>query len=320
MRESEINELAQAVARELGITPAGSADAKVHEPLDSAWRMPVVSDRGVVVGSSVGVSGADVESTDRVSVRGGGGGDARVADFVDHTLLKAEATRGQIETLCREAIEYQFAAVCVNGSWVRLCSEMLSGSKVKIAAVAGFPLGATTTGSKVSEARELVQHGADEIDMVAAIGRIIDNDWDFVEDDIAAVVEAAQGRTVKVILETAALEPLQIVKAAALSKEAGAHFVKTSTGFHPAGGATPEAVALLRLAVGDSLGVKAAGGVRDCVTALRVIAAGANRIGTSNGVSFVECLGPGPRSLSELLADPERHESSCRTGECPATY
>ena len=146
-----------------------------------------------------------------------------------------------------------------------------------------------TSVSKAAQAAELVGLGADEIDMVAPIGRIIDGDWDYVEDDIAGVVEAAGGRVVKVILETAALEPTQIVSASAISMEAGAQFVKTSTGFHPAGGATEDAVALMAAAVGDKLGVKAAGGIRDRETALRMIAAGATRIGTSCGVSLVEC-------------------------------
>jgi deoxyribose-phosphate aldolase len=243
-------------------------------------------------------------------------GPARIADYVDHTLLKAEATRAQIEALCDEAAEHRFAAVCVNGSWVPLCRKRLAGSGVKTATVVGFPLGATTTDAKAAEARHLVESGADELDMVAAIGHILDGDWDYVEDDIRAVVDATKARTVKVILESATLEPLQVVQAAAIAKEAGAHFVKTSTGFHPAGGATVEAVALMRLTVGDALGVKAAGGVRDCATALRMIAAGANRLGTSSGVQFVECMGAGPQSLSALLSAPDGHEAVCQTGGC----
>jgi len=182
--------------------------------------------------------------------------------------------------------------------------------------VVGFPLGAMASAAKAFEAKQVVADGTDEIDMVAAISHIIDEDWDHVEDDIRAVVEAANGRTVKVILETAVLQPLTIVKAAAIAKEAGAHFVKTSTGFHPSGGATPEAVALLRLAVGDALGVKAAGGVRDCASALRMIAAGANRLGTSSGVKLVDCLGAGPARLDDLLAAPEKHEQVCKSGSC----
>jgi len=238
----------------------------------------------------------------------------RVADFIDHTLLKAEARRSEIDKLCAEARQYRFAAVCVNGCWAAHCAEMLKGSGVKVAVVAGFPLGATTSGAKASEVRQLVADGADEIDMVAAIGHILDEDWDYVEDDIRAVVEAARGRTVKVILETAALTPMLIAKAAAIAKEAGAGFVKTSTGFHPAGGATVEAVALMRAVVGPDLGVKAAGGIRDCATALQMIAAGATRLGTSSGVKLVDCMGNDP--LHALLAEPGKHRENCQTGSC----
>jgi deoxyribose-phosphate aldolase len=153
--------------------------------------------------------------------------------------------------------------------------------------VAGFPHGAATSTNKAEQAEELVRLGADEIDMVAPIGRIIEGEWDYVENDIARVVKAADGRIVKVILETALLSSTRIVQAAAIAMEAGAHFVKTSTGFHPAGGATVQAVELLSAAVGDKLGVKAAGGIRDRETALRMIAAGATRIGTSRGVALV---------------------------------
>ena len=244
----------------------------------------------------------------------------RIAEYVDHTLLKAEAKRADVEKLCAEAAEHRFAAVCVNGSWVKLCADLLDECGVAVAAVAGFPLGAMTSRAKASETNELVELGADEIDMVAPVGRIMDGDWDYVEDDVNAVVSAARGKTVKVILETAALQPLQIVKASAIAMEAGAHYVKTSTGFHPAGGATAEAVALMRLVVGDRLGVKASGGVRDCATALRMIAAGASRIGTSSGVGLVECIGAGPGLLEDLLADPDGHDRVCRSGASPAVY
>ncbi len=234
----------------------------------------------------------------------------RVADFVDHTLLKAEATQAEIEKLCEEAAEHHFAAVCVNGSWVKLCADLLRDTDVDVATVVGFPLGAVTSKAKAFETSDVIADGATEIDMVAAIGRVVTEDWDYVEDDIRAVVAAA-GCTVKVIIESAALEPLQVVKVSAIAMEAGAHYVKTSTGFHPSGGATAEAVALMRLAVGDHLGVKASGGVRDCATALRMIAAGATRIGTSSGVQFVKCIGAGPIALDDMLADPDRHDRVC---------
>lgn len=279
---------------------------------DVTWRMPI---GGRADQRTVGwVEQPTVSPPVRPSGRGSG--EVRVADFIDHTLLKAEATRDQIEKLCAEAEQHRFAAVCVNGCWVALCAGRLRGTGVKVAAVAGFPLGATTSAAKVFETRQLVGDGADEIDMVAAIGHIKAGEWAYVEDDIRAVVEAARGRPVKVILETAALEPMEVIKASAIAKEAGARFVKTSTGFHPAGGATAEAVALMRLTVGDALGVKAAGGIRDCATALRMIRAGANRLGTSSGVALVDCLGAGPVSLDALLAEPERHEPVCKMGEC----
>ncbi|MGH7720675.1 MAG: deoxyribose-phosphate aldolase, partial [Gemmatimonadaceae bacterium] len=220
------------------------------------------------------------------------------------------------EKLCDEARENRFAAVCVNPVWVPLCRERLGGSGVKVATVIGFPLGANRSPSKAGEAALAVQDGADELDMVAAIGHIKSGDWRHVAADIEAVVSAASGRLVKVIIESALLTPLEIVKASALAREAGAQYVKTSTGFHAAGGATPEAVALMRLAVGDALGVKASGGVRDCAAALRVIGAGATRIGSSSGVGMVQCLGSGPLPLRELLAVPDRHAARCTSGAC----
>ena len=245
-------------------------------------------------------------------------GARRVADFVDHTLLKPEATRQDIVKLCAEAREHRFAAVCVNPGWVELCAAELSGADVAVASVCGFPLGATTSRAKASEAGEVVSRGATEVDMVAALGRIKGAEWGYVEDDIRAVVEGARGALVKVIIESAILTQEEIVKASVVAKLAGGHFVKTSTGFHAACGATVDAVRLMRIAVGDDLGVKAAGGVRDCATALAMIGAGASRIGTSSGVSFVGCLGPEPLSLAELLKQPEAHAATCRSGVCGA--
>lgn len=294
------------------------------ETPEISWRMPVVRGRGTQMEEPTDSPAGPIVPKPIVPKPRSAipvtplrkPGVARMADYVDHTLLKAEATRSQIEQLCDEAGEHGFAAVCVNGAWVSVCRQRLAGTGVKIATVVSFPLGASTSETKAAEARQLVELGADELDMVAPIGHILDGDWDYVEDDIRAVVDVSKARTVKVILESAALEPLQIVKASAIAMEAGAHFVKTSTGFHAAGGATAEAVALMRLTVGDALGVKAAGGIRDCATALRMIAAGANRIGTSSGVRFVDCLGTGPLPLSDLLTGPDRHEAVCKTGDC----
>ncbi len=243
-------------------------------------------------------------------------GARRVADFVDHTLLKAEATRAEILKLCAEARQHRFAAVCVNAGWVEICVEALKGAEVAVATVCGFPLGATTSRTKAAEASEAVSKGAAEVDMVIALGRARGGEWAYVEDDIRAVVEASRPAIVKVIIESAALTTEEIVKASAIAKEAGAHFVKTSTGFHASGGATAEAVRLMRLVVGDDLGVKASGGVRDCATALAMIAAGACRIGTSSGVGFVTCLGPGPLPLAELLVQPNAHVPACTSGTC----
>ncbi|HJU90878.1 MAG TPA: deoxyribose-phosphate aldolase [Gemmatimonadaceae bacterium] len=241
---------------------------------------------------------------------------SRIADYIDHTLLKPEATAAEIDKLCDEAKEHRFAAVCVNPVWVARCVARLKGSGVKVATVIGFPLGASMPEIKAAEAKVAVEQGADELDMVAAIGHIKSGDWQHVARDIESVVRAASGRVVKVILESALLSPLDIVKASALAREMGAGFVKTSTGFSAAGGATAEAVALMRLAVGDALGVKASGGVRDCETALRMIAAGASRIGTSSGVAMTQCLGPGPLPLAELLAAPHAHGVRCTSGQC----
>ena len=241
---------------------------------------------------------------------------ARIAEFIDHTVLKAETTRAEIEQLCDEAIEHQFAAVCVNPVWVPLCASKLKGSRVALATVVGFPLGANQPEIKAAETALAVRQGATEIDMVAAVGHIKSGDWNHVADDIGSVVRAAGGTLVKVIIESAHLTPVEIIKASAIARESGAQYVKTSTGFHPSGGASAEAVALMRLVVGDAMGVKASGGVRDCATALRMIANGATRIGTSSGVAMAQCLGRGPLPMRELLASPHVHDGRCATGGC----
>lgn len=243
---------------------------------------------------------------------------ARIGDFIDHTLLKAEATAREVEQLCAEAAENRFAAVCVNPVWVKLCAQRLKGTEVAVCTVIGFPLGASRSDVKAFEAQRAVDDGAEELDMVAAIGQIKSGDWHYVADDIAAVLRAAPGRLVKVIIESAALTPVEIIKASALARESGAHYVKTSTGFHSSGGASAEAVALMRLIVGDSMGVKASGGVRDCSAALKMIAAGATRIGTSGGVAMAKCLGPGPLPLRELLESSLVHGEKCVTCSVPA--
>jgi deoxyribose-phosphate aldolase len=209
-----------------------------------------------------------------------------VARYIDHTLLSPDAERSQIEKLCREARQHDFFSVCVNSSNVRLASSFLGPGNTKVCAVVGFPLGAGTPASKAFEAREAVRCGADEIDMVLNIGAMRSRDYALVTEDIARVVKAVPGKIVKVILETGMLTDHEKVVACALSKVAGAAFVKTSTGFGP-GGATVEDVALMRAVVGPDVGVKASGGVRDYETALAMLRAGANRLGCSSSVAIV---------------------------------
>jgi len=210
-----------------------------------------------------------------------------MAPFIDHTLLKAEARAEDIAKLCREALEYGFYSVCVNGSWVRMCREQLSGTQVKVCAVVGFPLGAAATRAKAFEAAAAVEDGASEIDMVLPVGRLLERNYDAVERDIASVVQAVQGGAlVKVILETGALPDELKREACRLTEAAGADYVKTSTGFGP-GGATEADIRLMRESVSPHLGVKASGGVRTAGAAAAMLLAGANRIGTSSGVAIV---------------------------------
>jgi deoxyribose-phosphate aldolase len=212
-----------------------------------------------------------------------------LARRIDHTLLKPDATRDQLETLCREAREHGFATVCVNPFWVPFCAERLRGSETQVCTVVGFPLGATFPEIKALEAARVVAEGACEVDMVMNIGALKSGDYRTVERDVALVVEAARqgGALTKVIIETALLTDDEKVKACVITKEAGADFVKTSTGFGP-GGATADDVALMRRVVGPEMGVKAAGGVRDLKGAQAMLEAGADRIGASVGVKIVQ--------------------------------
>lgn len=207
--------------------------------------------------------------------------------MIDHTLLKPEATKEMIENLCREAKEFDFKSVCVNPYWVSTAYEELRDSDVLVCTVVGFPLGATTKETKFFETDFAVQEGADEIDMVINVGALKSKQYDVVLEDIKSVVQAANGRTVKVIIETCLLTYEEKVKACKLSKEAGANFVKTSTGFSTAG-ANVEDVELIRSIVGDALEVKASGGIRDLDTALKMIEAGATRLGVSAGVQIMK--------------------------------
>jgi deoxyribose-phosphate aldolase len=224
-----------------------------------------------------------------------------IGRFLDHTLLTPEADADQIAALCDEAIRWELKAVCVNGGWVRRAAELLAGSPVLLATVVGFPLGAAAGAAKAAEAKLAVEGGAAEVDTVLPLGPARAGDWSYVEADLRAVVEAAGGTTVKVILETAALEPVEIVAGCLAAVRAGAAFVMTSTGFHPSGGASPEAVTLMRHAVGPAFGVKASGGVRTGELALRMLAAGANRIGTSAAAGMTGLLGRDAAPLGLLL-------------------
>jgi deoxyribose-phosphate aldolase len=209
-----------------------------------------------------------------------------VARRIDHTLLKADATRADHVKLCEEARTHRFASVCVNTTWVPLCKQLLQGSGVMTICVVGFPLGAATSRAKAAETREAIANGADEIDMVVNLGLLKSGDHNAVFDDIRAVVEAAAGRPVKVILETHLLTREQKIATCALSKAAGAAFVKTSTGFS-GGGATVEDIRLMRQVVGPDMGVKASGGVRNTADAHAMLGAGATRIGASASVAIV---------------------------------
>lgn len=203
------------------------------------------------------------------------------AAMVDHTLLKPEATRADIEAICQEAVEMGTKSVCVNSMWVPVVAKNLSGSAVVPCTVVGFPLGATNTAGLAAETSQAVDDGAEEIDMVLPFGAVLGGDWDAARDAIATVRKASEGKLLKVILESSALGLERTKQAAELSVELGADFVKTSTGFHPSGGADVESVQLMRKVVGPDLGVKASGGVRTLADVERMIQAGANRLGMS---------------------------------------
>ena len=207
--------------------------------------------------------------------------------YIDHTLLKPDASQEQIKTLIEEAKKYDFASVCVNPTWVSFAAQALKASDVKVCTVIGFPLGANTPELKAFETSDAIQNGANEIDMVINIGALKSRNFDLVERDIRAVVEAAKGTLVKVIIETCLLTDDEKVKACQIAQKAGADFVKTSTGFST-GGATVADVALMRKTVGPDMGVKASGGARSYEDALAFIKAGATRIGASSSVAIME--------------------------------
>jgi deoxyribose-phosphate aldolase len=225
----------------------------------------------------------------RIGLHAAGGAAAGIAAMIDHTLLKPDATRPEIETLCREAAQHGFATVCVNPTWVASCAQLLRGTTVKVTSVVGFPLGATTPDVKHYETRRAIFDGAREIDMVINVGALKSGDLRVVERDIEAVTAPCReaGAVSKVIIEAALLTDEEKVTACTLARAALADYVKTSTGFGP-GGATVADVSLMRRVVGDRMGVKAAGGVRDLESVKAMVAAGATRIGASAGVRIVQ--------------------------------
>lgn len=214
----------------------------------------------------------------------------QLAGMIDHTLLKAEATKAELKKLCDEAKEFSFKTVCVNSCNVAFCAKELEGCVTKPIAVVGFPLGAMSSAAKAFETEQAIKDGAQEIDTVINVGALKELDYSLVYEDILAVVKAAGEKPVKVIIESAMLTDNEIVIACALSKAAGAAFVKTSTGFNKAGGASEHAVALMRATVGPEMGVKASGGVRTTEDALKMIEAGASRIGCSAGIAIINGL------------------------------
>lgn len=210
-----------------------------------------------------------------------------VAKYIDHTLLKPEVTDKEIAVLCEEAREHGFFSVCIQPSWVKTAAEKLADSEVKVCTVIGFPHGAATSEVKAFETKDAISNGADEVDMVINIGQLKAGNLDYVREDIKSVVDASNKEAlVKVIIESSLLNEDEIVTVSRLAKEAGADFVKTSTGFN-GGGATVEAVALMRLTVGEDMGVKASGGVRSAEDAVNMIEVGATRIGASSGIAIV---------------------------------
>ena len=276
MTRDELQRLIDVIVQELGaVAPSAAARCACHAVSSECCPDRL---RGVI----------DAGAT-RVGVHAVGGAPSTVASMIDHTLLKPDATRKDIEELCREAAQFSFATVCVNPTWVALASRLLASSSVGVCSVIGFPLGATTADVKGYETRRAIFDGAREIDMVINVGALKSGDLRTVERDIEAVTAPCRdcGVLSKVIIEAAFLTDDEKVTACTLAKAAGADYVKTSTGFGP-GGATAADVALMRRVVGADMGVKAAGGVRDLDGLKAMVAAGATRVGASAGVKIVQ--------------------------------
>ena len=275
MTREELQRVIDVIVQELAAAAPPAVRCACHGVLDDCCpdRLSGVLDAGAT----------------RVGVHAAGGAPSGIASMIDHTLLKPDATRQQIEDLCREAATFKFATVCVNPTWVATCARLLSGSGVLVCSVVGFPLGATTADVKGYETQRAIFDGAREIDTVINVGALKSGDLRTVEKDIEAVVAPCRacGALSKVIIEAALLTDDEKVTACTLAKAAGADYVKTSTGFGP-GGATAADVALMRRVVGAEMGVKAAGGVRDYESAQAMIKAGATRVGASAGIKIVQ--------------------------------
>ena len=276
MTRDELQRLIDLIVSEMAVAPArAQSRCACHSVVDDCCpdRLRGVLDAGAT----------------RVGLLATGGAPAGLASMIDHTLLKPDATRAQIEELCREAAQFKFATVCVNPTWVATAARLLAGSGVGVCSVVGFPLGATTADVKGYEAQRAMFDGAREIDMVINVGALKSGDLRTVERDIEAVTRPCRacGALSKVIIEAALLTDDEKVTACTLAKAAGADYVKTSTGF-ASGGATAADVALMRRVVGSEMGVKAAGGVRDLEGMKAMIAAGASRVGASAGVKIVQ--------------------------------
>ena len=276
MQPVDLKRLIQIIVEEMAATgAAGPARCSCHSVLYECCpdRLRMIVDAGAT----------------RIGVHAAGGTTGDVAAMIDHTLLKPDATRKDVENACREALQYGFASVVVNGTWVALCAQLLGGSAVKVCSVISFPLGAAAPDTKHYETRRAIFDGATEIDMVMNVGALKSGDLRLVERDIEAVTAPCReaGIVTKVIIEAALLTDDEKVKACTLAKAAGADFVKTSTGFGYSG-ATPADVALMRKVVGDDMGVKASGGIRDYEGVKALVAAGATRIGASAGVRIVQ--------------------------------
>jgi deoxyribose-phosphate aldolase len=305
LNESEVKNLVEIITREVLIAIREQEQARPAKHGESCTEECA---NGICVKTCFNRAGevVDAGASRLTSTLGGIPEDPNVASLIDHTLLKPDATADQIAQLCYEARKYEFASVCVNPTHVKLCADLLQGTRVKVCTVIGFPLGASSPEVKAFEAQQAIHAGATEIDMVINIGALKAEDYTLVARDIREVVRTshAANAIVKVIIETSLLTDEEKVKACLLSKEAGADFVKTSTGF-TGGGATVEDIALMRRVVGPSMGIKAAGGVRNFEDARNLVKAGATRLGASAGVKIVK----GSRGEEESPAAPASAES-----------